>query len=150
MKRRPPRSTRTDTLFPYTTLFRSMAEVGTVMPIGQQPEDVLRMVEALDAFKVAAPDDVDALGRLAVALDDVAKAGGPFAAPARKAAAALTDPAPRAVALAHKLKPVDANMAVLRGKHGKPAFMERMCQYSTPTDIAALIKKKKQFKTQQK
>src|SRR3546814_4350062 len=25
MKRRPPRSTRTDTLFPYTTLFRSWA-----------------------------------------------------------------------------------------------------------------------------
>src|SRR3546814_2608089 len=25
MKRRPPRSTRTDTLFPYTTLFRSLA-----------------------------------------------------------------------------------------------------------------------------
>src|SRR3546814_9201158 len=28
MIRRPPRSTRTDTLFPYTTLFRSEAEVG--------------------------------------------------------------------------------------------------------------------------
>src|SRR3546814_2210503 len=27
MKRRPPRSTRTDTLFPYTTLFRSRAEL---------------------------------------------------------------------------------------------------------------------------
>src|SRR3546814_2521381 len=27
MIRRPPRSTRTDTLFPYTTLFRSMDEV---------------------------------------------------------------------------------------------------------------------------
>src|SRR3546814_7299440 len=27
MIRRPPRSTRTDTLFPYTTLFRSIAEV---------------------------------------------------------------------------------------------------------------------------
>src|SRR3546814_15111869 len=26
MKRRPPRSTRTDTLFPYTTLFRSVQE----------------------------------------------------------------------------------------------------------------------------
>src|SRR3546814_6859682 len=26
MRRRPPRSTRTDTLFPYTTLFRSPAE----------------------------------------------------------------------------------------------------------------------------
>src|SRR3546814_1506354 len=28
MIRRPPRSTRTDTLFPYTTLFRSLALVG--------------------------------------------------------------------------------------------------------------------------
>src|SRR3546814_19300027 len=27
MIRRPPRSTRTDTLFPYTTLFRSMPEI---------------------------------------------------------------------------------------------------------------------------
>src|SRR3546814_19686734 len=29
MIRRPPRSTRTDTLFPYTTLFRSHLRVGT-------------------------------------------------------------------------------------------------------------------------
>src|SRR3546814_8329187 len=28
MIRRPPRSTRTDTLFPYTTLFRSAADIG--------------------------------------------------------------------------------------------------------------------------
>src|SRR3546814_12707759 len=28
MIRRPPRSTRTDTLFPYTTLFRSMFDAG--------------------------------------------------------------------------------------------------------------------------
>src|SRR3546814_7160794 len=28
MRRRPPRSTRTDTLFPYTTLFRSKYEAG--------------------------------------------------------------------------------------------------------------------------
>src|SRR3546814_5273032 len=28
MIRRPPRSTRTDTLFPYTTLFRSVVQVG--------------------------------------------------------------------------------------------------------------------------
>src|SRR3546814_6572915 len=32
MIRRPPRSTRTDTLFPYTTLFRSLAE-GQRIPI---------------------------------------------------------------------------------------------------------------------
>src|SRR3546814_8269678 len=28
MSRRPPRSTRTDTLFPYTTLFRSLPDAG--------------------------------------------------------------------------------------------------------------------------
>src|SRR3546814_3395465 len=31
MIRRPPRSTRTDTLFPYTTLFRSMDKMGGVI-----------------------------------------------------------------------------------------------------------------------
>src|SRR3546814_3906401 len=34
MIRRPPRSTRTDTLFPYTTLFRSLAVAGF------RPEDI--------------------------------------------------------------------------------------------------------------
>src|SRR3546814_4245863 len=40
MIRRPPRSTRTDTLFPYTTLFRSMvlipARGGASMPRGRR------------------------------------------------------------------------------------------------------------------
>src|SRR3546814_2407194 len=31
MIRRPPRSTRTDTLFPYTTLFRSHVDIAAVM-----------------------------------------------------------------------------------------------------------------------
>src|SRR3546814_11399850 len=31
MLRRPPRSTRTDTLFPYTTLFRSSLDVGLLV-----------------------------------------------------------------------------------------------------------------------
>src|SRR3546814_16863098 len=33
MIRRPPRSTRTDTLFPYTTLFRSIDEIGRMLRI---------------------------------------------------------------------------------------------------------------------
>src|SRR3546814_2429626 len=33
MIRRPPRSTRTDTLFPYTTLFRALAALVGVAPI---------------------------------------------------------------------------------------------------------------------
>src|SRR3546814_6497489 len=32
MIRRPPRSTRTDTLFPYTTLFRSFTEIERTVP----------------------------------------------------------------------------------------------------------------------
>src|SRR6056297_4185783 len=32
MIRRPPRSTRTDTLFPYTTLFRSLAAADAIVP----------------------------------------------------------------------------------------------------------------------
>src|SRR3546814_2529541 len=36
MIRRPPRSTRTDTLFPYTTLFRSAADAGTGLARGRQ------------------------------------------------------------------------------------------------------------------
>src|SRR3546814_11750428 len=40
MIRRPPRSTRTDTLFPYTTLFRSLLELGrTVIGV-----DIARLV----------------------------------------------------------------------------------------------------------
>src|SRR3546814_3519703 len=34
MIRRQPRSTRTDTLFPYTTLFRSQSEIGTARAVG--------------------------------------------------------------------------------------------------------------------
>src|SRR3546814_3403946 len=35
MIRRPPRSTRTDTLFPYTTLFRSVAGVGVEVRVAR-------------------------------------------------------------------------------------------------------------------
>src|SRR3546814_11360461 len=44
MIRRPPRSTRTDTLFPYTTLFRSVRACGgepLLLPIAADTEDSL-------------------------------------------------------------------------------------------------------------
>src|SRR3546814_7568664 len=45
MIRRPPRSTRTDTLFPYTTLFRSIEEVfyGCANQAGEDNRNVARM-----------------------------------------------------------------------------------------------------------
>src|SRR3546814_12347598 len=45
MIRRPPRSTRTDTLFPYTTLFRSMfraLDVGNDGPCPGRNQDIFR------------------------------------------------------------------------------------------------------------
>src|SRR3546814_2774731 len=45
MIRRPPRSTRTDTLFPYTTLFRSVAQVPLRShgPVGEEAELAQRL-----------------------------------------------------------------------------------------------------------
>src|SRR3546814_14502755 len=51
MSRRPPRSTRTDTLFPYTTLFRSIRRLS--------PDTLLECVQA-PALRVA-PGTVEAV-----------------------------------------------------------------------------------------
>src|SRR3546814_7477335 len=42
MIRRPPRSTRTDTLFPYTTLFRSLAVRAARSPAGRSAANNIR------------------------------------------------------------------------------------------------------------
>src|SRR3546814_7786409 len=50
MIRRPPRSTRTDTLFPYTTLFRSSAQTGGRLGMNQP----LRVLSIATLFPDAA------------------------------------------------------------------------------------------------
>src|SRR3546814_13267286 len=69
MIRRPPRSTRTDTLFPYTTLFRS-----TVPALGQVLH-AARQVHAVHAQRALQPVEiehrVDVVFKVAVALDEV-------------------------------------------------------------------------------
>src|SRR3546814_17136321 len=55
MIRRPPRSTRTDTLFPYTTLFRSLSG-GAVARVSSSPLEELVMtdsIQATEAVRVA-------------------------------------------------------------------------------------------------
>src|SRR3546814_16094092 len=44
MIRRPPRSTRTDTLFPYTTLFRSTESTSIPQRRFQKPDSLLRLI----------------------------------------------------------------------------------------------------------
>src|SRR3546814_19542480 len=59
MIRRPPRSTRTDTLFPYTTLFRSAPqhEVYYIDSIGKyHPEERRRRVSKDGVFRSTKPE----------------------------------------------------------------------------------------------
>src|SRR3546814_5683836 len=73
MIRRPPRSTRTDTLFPYPTLFRSR-HLGVVAVVADAHGGHALPVDALDLLKeavhevlpelLAVADDVDAGGLL--------------------------------------------------------------------------------------
>src|SRR3546814_21134341 len=52
MIRRPPRSTRTDTLFPYTTLFRSLPNETSWLRLPLDP----RCMSAIDAADLALTD----------------------------------------------------------------------------------------------
>src|SRR3546814_7899045 len=49
MIRRPPRSTRTDTLFPYTTLFRSHDRPRMIGAVLKQAEDLLETMQVAHA-----------------------------------------------------------------------------------------------------
>src|SRR3546814_13565843 len=50
MIRRPPRSTRTDTLFPYTTLFRSVVAWGNALVLYHLAEFLRQYVTGFNAF----------------------------------------------------------------------------------------------------
>src|SRR3546814_12768285 len=74
MIRRPPRSTRTDTLFPYTTLFRSplartVSDIALFLSITQGPDerDIQSLKPALDV-KIPVPADARGL-RIALPMD---------------------------------------------------------------------------------
>src|SRR3546814_3963207 len=56
MRRLPPRSTRTDTLFPYTTLVRSPGEAGLFARV--EPTDAVAVVAQRRAFVDAQPGHV--------------------------------------------------------------------------------------------
>src|SRR3546814_10016663 len=64
MIRRPPRSTRTDTLFPYTTLFRSERTAGKPVLLSKDDAEwaMPDMARALDEAWTAAADKGEWLG----------------------------------------------------------------------------------------
>src|SRR3546814_2488547 len=75
MIRRPPRSTRTDTLFPYTTLFRSYngglpeAWVSINAKLVQMPR---RAIVASQSFGAKVTAEADTLQAVVTAFDDAA------------------------------------------------------------------------------
>src|SRR3546814_1949942 len=67
MIRRPPRSTRTDTLFPYTTLFRSKQPLEKILPIAEGrvwAGGTARQIGLVDQFG-GLPDALAAAAKLA-------------------------------------------------------------------------------------
>src|SRR3546814_4995390 len=63
MIRRPPRSTRTDTLFPYTTLFRSpVRDFGMAPLLAVHDADYLAFLERAHRDWIAAGRNGDAIG----------------------------------------------------------------------------------------
>src|SRR3546814_20269454 len=88
MIRRPPRSTRTDTLFPYTTLFRSAFPVPSGLPVVEVLSNVKLQVSVVPPGKGfvswARPDKVNVV---LAGVTCCAKAG--IAVPAQATAASL-------------------------------------------------------------
>src|SRR3546814_940412 len=62
MIRRPPRSTRTDTLFPYTTLFRSIGALGRVQAAQHARLDHLFRQAIVFFLRSVTPDYAIGLG----------------------------------------------------------------------------------------
>src|SRR3546814_12636059 len=64
MIRRPPRSTRTDTLFPYTTLFRSAYKGGIIAPgINLSLDALVAAATKLPKIAIAPPENRSVIGR---------------------------------------------------------------------------------------
>src|SRR3546814_19191423 len=100
MTRRPPRSTRNDTLFPYTTLFRSTPAEGQLVSVGERQVDG-QDVALVGALQVQRRDVGMVAGRVLVAVEvpaELAEAvdadqlvGGQLRPPHRDGGEALLD-----------------------------------------------------------
>src|SRR3546814_20186678 len=150
MIRRPPRSTRTDTLFPYTTLFRSMVEPtvdGLVIAVnGRVPdgEDLSWLwdvkFEHFEGVKVVAAGErgTDLAVRLTYAGVEHTLDPDPLRAIA-------SCPPGRVEVLANYTAFRDLNTAIAkeyRNELGRASCRERVCQYVSLTVVAVSLQKK--------
>src|SRR3546814_11230157 len=108
MIRRPPRSTRTDTLFPYTTLFRSQVPLLTAIIAGVFFWSLRRGGERLPFLMALAIFFLGFVG-LGVSLY-------PYIVP-------------RAVTIWQAAAPAQSQVFMLVGEIGRASCRERVCQY---------------------
>src|SRR3546814_10977195 len=119
MIRRPPRSTRTDTLFPYTTLFRSAHEFQDAVPYVM----TMNVVDLLEMIDIAKRD----AQRLAlVTRPDSRLTQGAFKCAAIRKA--------RAMILFGRLA------RMLKVQSGRASGRERFCQYGSIPVVAGALK----------
>src|SRR3546814_13974081 len=115
MIRRPPRSTRTDTLFPYTTLFRSHRIIGRADDIERRLEILLGLAGEADD-KVARDRDIGTHG--AHPFDDAKIAVDAVAAVHRREDAVA----------ARLYRQVEEGHQLLDLEIGRATCRERVCQ----------------------
>src|SRR3546814_13331778 len=120
MTRRPPRSTRTDTLFPYTTLFRSNR-------MGCLPDDRPALAQDLGVARRAAPEAAPGAAKVeqhpchhAVGAGDLVAAPAGFAARPLQAVVQAGGPAHGCLR---------QSVAVAGPELGRAAGRGRGCQY---------------------
>src|SRR3546814_18881040 len=117
MIRRPPRSTRTDTLFPYTTLFRSVDWIA--LSFVQRPEDVAEARKLIGGrasllAKIEKPSALDRLEEIFELADAVMVARGDLG---------VELPPEQVPPLQKRI------VQTARRKIGRASCRERVCQY---------------------
>src|SRR3546814_16853555 len=129
MLRRPPRSTRTDTLFPYTTLFRSHA---AILLVGQDRRALQRRAQdlAVDADLTVGADRDHRLVVREAAVDQLAGEGDIVALD------------PDVVAAHLQLQGAVAALEQALQQIGRATCRERVCQECEVLVVAVSLKKK--------
>src|SRR3546814_18607440 len=135
MVRRPPRSTRTDTLFPYTTLFRSQGNrralvggLGYNRDLAQFDgvDGADRRIDGLVPFVMGDPEAEGHAGYIA-ALDQrrhVAAVAGVGQVDLDREALVILLQSERA-----RARPTENPAAIVVEKNGRAACRERVCKY---------------------
>src|SRR3546814_12832595 len=100
---RPPRSTRTDTLFPYTTLFRSLPGVGANLQDHLQLRSIYKVTGIRSLNQIAG----NWWGQAMMGLEYAWRRGGPLSmAPSQLGVFAKSDPAQASANLEYHVQPL--------------------------------------------